>query len=155
MTLRSGLVKYDPLEDSFFRQSGGALEVYSGRRVLKGGGIGSFLSGIMRRALPVLKRGAVSVGKSALGALGDMAGDVLAGENVGASAKKRFTEAGGEALRSVTSALRGDGEEGPPGRRPPKRRAPPLRVDAPPEKKRSVARKKKKTRRDPTRDIFR
>lgn len=57
---------YDNYYDSQVGGGGGVEHVYTGSPYQRGhGGIGSFLKGLFRRALPFLKRGARAVGKEA------------------------------------------------------------------------------------------
>ena len=55
--------------DAFYRdlfkpggQHGGGIDVFAGRSVMGGDGLGTVLSGLARIALPVLKRGALNLG---------------------------------------------------------------------------------------------
>lgn len=55
----------------------GISNVYIGAPNQKGHGIGSFLGGLFRRILPLLKRGATAVGREALRSGVNVVGDVL------------------------------------------------------------------------------
>ena len=65
---------------------------------MKGNGIGSIFSGLMRSALPMLKRGAMSAGKKLLSGGAGVLSDVMSGQNLAQSAKSRFKAAGRDTL---------------------------------------------------------
>ena len=76
-------------------QAGGAVDsipVFIGGRNQRGHGFGSLLSGLFKRAAPLLKRGLATVGKNALGAGLNIAADVLEGRNAKESARQRVSE---------------------------------------------------------------
>ena len=54
-------------DDYYVRQVGGALPYFTGARVQRGHGFGSLFSGLLRTVAPLIKRGAVALGKRALG----------------------------------------------------------------------------------------
>ena len=64
----------------YARQVGGALPYFTGARVQRGHGFGSLFSGRLRTFAPLIKRGAVALGKRALATGAQIAGDVVAGE---------------------------------------------------------------------------
>lgn len=90
--------------DSSFQQSGNGY--LAGKRFQRGFGFGGFLSGLFRSALPILK----SVGKSALKTGISVAGDVLEGEKVDSSLKRRGRTAAAGLLRGGEELL--DGKPG-------------------------------------------
>ena len=53
-------------DDYYARQVGGALPYFTGARVQRGHGFGSLFSGLLRTVAPLIKRGAVALGKRAL-----------------------------------------------------------------------------------------
>lgn len=59
------------------RGYGGISHVYIGTPNQRGHGIGSFLGGLFRRVLPLLRKGATAVGKEAMRAGANIAGDML------------------------------------------------------------------------------
>lgn len=71
-------------------QSGkGGFPVFRGSRMQRGYGIGSVLSGMLRAAVPFLKRGAQALGKQALRTGLDVGRDVLSGQKLKDSARQR------------------------------------------------------------------
>ena len=52
--------------DYYARQVGGALPYFSGARVQRGHGFGSLFSGLLRSVAPLIRRGALALGKRAL-----------------------------------------------------------------------------------------
>ena len=98
------------------RQAGEGLQVYRGRRHLgrqSGAGIGSLFSGLMRAVAPTLKAGAKSLAKRGLAAAANVAGDIVRGDNFGASAKKHFAAQGKDLLGDVLGAIRPDAVKAP------------------------------------------
>ena len=95
--------------DYYARQVGGALPYFTGARVQRGHGFGSLFSGLLRSVAPLIKRGAVALGKRALTTGAQIAGDVVAGQNIKKSAKLRATAAGRDPMQSLlnTSPLPG------------------------------------------------
>ena len=86
---------HNPYEDYYLNQVGkGAarLPVYSGLPVQRGHGFGGILRSLARSAAPLLKRGAIAVGKQLLKTGGRVASDVVAGKNLKTSLKRRAQE---------------------------------------------------------------
>ena len=79
-------------EDYYMKQSGDGMPIFIGSRGQKGSGIGSVLSGLFRSALPVLKKGLATFGKHALKTGTQILSDVVDGQPIGESAKKRIRE---------------------------------------------------------------
>ena len=73
----------------YARLVGGELPYFTGARVQRAHGFGSLFSGLLRTVAPLIRRGAVALGKRAL-----TTGDVVAGKNVKKAAKRRATAAG-------------------------------------------------------------
>lgn len=92
----------------YFRTQRGGLPVFAGKSVMGGAGIGSVLSGLLRSATPLLKRGAVALGKRALTAASGTAADVIRGANVKTAAKRRLASVGKDLLGDVTAAMMPD-----------------------------------------------
>ena len=69
-------------DDYYARQVGGALPYFTGARVQRGHGFGSLFSGLLRSVAPLIRRGAVALGKRALTTGAQIASDVVAGQNV-------------------------------------------------------------------------
>lgn len=86
--------------------SGTGLPVYHGStRLQRGYGLGGLLGGLFRSAMPLLKKGAMTVGRQALQTGVDIAQDVISGQNVKTAAKRRLKAAGkqlgSKALRKI------------------------------------------------------
>ena len=79
--------------DYYARQAGGALPYFAGAQYQRGHGLGSLFGGLLRSAMPLIKRGAVALGKGALKTGVRIAGDVLSGQNIKTAAKRRVTDA--------------------------------------------------------------
>ena len=98
-------------DDYYARQVGGALPYFTAARVQRGHGFGSLFSGLLRTVAPLIKRGAVALGKRALATGAQIAGDVVAGKNVKKAAKRRATAAGRNLMQSLLNTPT------PPGKR--------------------------------------
>ena len=98
-------------EDYYVRQVGEGLPVFVGARVQRGHGLGSLFGGLIRSAMPLIKRGALALGKRALKTGLGVAGDVLSGQSIKSSAKRRLKETG----KDMVSKMLGSRAHGPPG----------------------------------------
>ena len=74
-------------------QCGGNLPAFHGVRVQRGYGLGALLKGLFRAAVPLLKQGAKTVGRTALKTGAQVASDVLQGQNIKSSLKTRGSQA--------------------------------------------------------------
>ena len=73
-----------------------------------GYGLENVLGGLFKRALPLIKKGATTIGKQMLQTGSDILEDALSGKNIKASAKKRLKEAGKSmGTRAVNAAKAG------------------------------------------------
>ena len=114
-------------DDYYARQVGGALPYFTGARVQRGHGFGSLFSGLLLTVAPLIKRGAVALGKRALATGAQIAGDVVAGKNVKKAAKRRATAAGRNLMQSLLNT------PPPPGKRLKRtKRTAPVAVSLPP-----------------------
>ena len=104
-------------EEYYQRQVGDGLSVYSGRTVMDGDGIGSFLGGMLKKMTPALKSVAKTVGRNALG----IVRDVVDGKDLKQSAMRGLRSAGGEVLGDVFDAVSVDNSHAPT--RPSRKRA--------------------------------
>ena len=108
-------------DDYHTRQVGGALPYFTGARVQRGHGFGSLFSGLLRSVAPLIKRGALALGKRALTTGAQIAGDVVSGQNIKKATKRRATAAGRALMSSLLAT-----PPPPPGKRI-KRTAPPTK----------------------------
>lgn len=105
------LTPYSPFDSKEFYQNyytdqvGHGLAVYKGKTVMDGSGIGSIFSGLLSKAIPVLKTAGKAVGKRLLASGANIARDALAGENIAQSARKRLKLAGKDLLGAAASSL--------------------------------------------------
>lgn len=92
---------------------GGVDRVFIGAPYQRGHGLGSFLSGLFRRALPLLTRGARAVGKEALHAGMNILGDVAHNTPFKDAFRSRITESGRNLKRKAEekfeSLMKGSG----------------------------------------------
>ena len=82
----------DLYEQYYVQQSGSGGPIFMGASSQRGHGLGSFLSGLFRRAMPFLKRGAKELGKRALHTGLTMANDMVEGSTFRDSAERRIPE---------------------------------------------------------------
>ena len=88
-------------DEYYARQVGGALPFSTGARAQRGNGFGRLSSCLLRTVAPLIRRGAVALGKGALTTGAPIAGDVVAGKNVKKAGKRRATAAGRNILQSL------------------------------------------------------
>ena len=95
MYTRTYPVPNHSFEPYYLNQAGSGMSVYRGSTGLQRGyGLGGLLGGLFRSAMPLLKKGAVAVGKEALQTGIDIAQDVISGQNVKTATKRRLKNAG-------------------------------------------------------------
>ena len=68
--------------DYYIHQAGKGYPVFAGRRYQRGHGFGSIFGGLFKAAMPLLKRGAKTLGREALQTGLNIAGDVVQGRNI-------------------------------------------------------------------------
>ena len=89
----------------YLAQAGGGFgQYYAGSSYQKGYGIGSWLGGLFRTVLPILRSGAVAVGREAARAGSHVLADVAVGDNFKESLNKHAGEAVGNLKRRAASA---------------------------------------------------
>ena len=88
-------------KDYYARQAGGALPYFAGAPYQRGHGLGSLFGGLLRSAMPLIKRGAVALGKGALKTGVRIADYVLSGQSIKRAAKRRVTDTGKTMLRDI------------------------------------------------------
>ena len=93
------------------QQKGGHLPAFNGAIMQRGYGLGSFLKGLYRWAVPHLHSGVKALGKQALKEGVGVAQDVLNGESVGDSLMKRGKKAIGSISNDTQNAPQAGGEK--------------------------------------------
>jgi len=108
MTLISMRSTFDPNKISWVayyqgqaKQSGHGMQMFHGVPYQRGSGLGSIFKGLFRAILPMAKSAGKTIGKEALSAGLNIAGDALGGKNIKIAAKRRSRKA---AQRLVTKA---------------------------------------------------
>lgn len=93
--------------------SSGISRIYVGSPHQRGHGIGKFLGGLFRKAIPLLTRGSKAVGREALRAGLNVLTDVASAVPLKESIRKRVKESGGNLKRKVEEKfdayMEGDG----------------------------------------------
>lgn len=87
----------------FYDQTGGMVPIFAGAQYQRGFGLGNILSGLMKAALPIVKKGAMSLGKTALRTGLKTAQDAISGKNVKSSFLRNVKDAGNEVLNNSVS----------------------------------------------------
>jgi len=80
-------------------QHGGRIVGFTGERYQRGAGLGSMLKGLFRLVLPLAKSAGKAIGMQALETGKEFADDILGGENLSTSLKKRSNEAVGKLIK--------------------------------------------------------
>ena len=94
----------------YVNQAGGGFgHFYAGAPYQKGYGIGSWLGGLFRTVLPLLRSGAAAVGREAARAGSHVLADVAVGDNFGESLNKHAVEALGNLKRRAAGNMQGSG----------------------------------------------
>ena len=101
----------------YLNQAGRGYPVYVGTRYQRGHGLGSIFGSLFKSAVPLLKRGAKTLGREALKTGLNLASDVMEGQNVTQAAKSRLKSTGQNLLQKAMDTV------GPPGERSIKRAA--------------------------------
>ena len=104
---------YEPVNANDRKWRNAEENVFAGSRYQRGHGIGKFLGGLFRRALPYLARGAREIGKEALRAGAHIIGDVGNNTPLKEAIKNRFAESRSnlkrKAVEKISSLMRGGG----------------------------------------------
>lgn len=95
----------DPYTKYYTDQAGSGISVYRGSHYQKGHGVGSFLSGLFKAALPLFKSGIRTVGKEALLTGANLLQDISENRNVKESTKQRLNEASENLKRKAVDKL--------------------------------------------------
>ena len=66
----------------YARQAGGSLPYFAGAQYYRGHGLGNLFGGLLRSDMPLIKRGAVALGKGALKTGVRIADDVMSGQSI-------------------------------------------------------------------------
>jgi hypothetical protein len=80
--------------DYYIHQAGKRYPVFAGRRYQRGHGLGSIFGGLFKAAMPLLKKGAKTLGREVLKTGLDIAGDVVQGRNIKQAAQSRLKSTG-------------------------------------------------------------
>jgi hypothetical protein len=97
--------------DYYIHQAGKGYSVFAGRRYQRGHGLGSIFGGLLKAAMPLLKKGAETLGREALKTGLNIAGNVLQGRNIKQAEKSRLKSTGQNLLQKAMNTV------GPPGQR--------------------------------------
>ena len=88
-------------ENYYLSQVGHGMPYFAGARVQQGYGLGNLFSSIAKSVLPLVKKGAKTLGKQVLQSDVDFASDVLQGKNVKQAAIDQAKAAGTNLLQAV------------------------------------------------------
>ena len=81
------------------------IPIYAGSRYQKGHGIRNIFSGLLKAALPLVKKGALSLGKTALKTGVNIAQDSLSGKDLKSTLKDNLRLAGKDILSKSTAYI--------------------------------------------------
>jgi hypothetical protein len=95
--------------DYYIHQAGKGYPVFAGRIYQRGHGLGSIFGGLFKAAIPLLKKGAKTLGREALKTGLNIAGDVVQGRNIKQAAQSRLKSTGQNLLQKAMDTV------GPPG----------------------------------------
>ena len=80
--------------DYYIHQAGKRYPLFAGRQYQRGHGLGSIFGRLFKAAMPLLKKGAKTLGRKALKTRFNMAGDVVQGRNIKQAAQSRLKSTG-------------------------------------------------------------
>ena len=92
-------------EHYYLQQVGHGLPVFHGSSAQRGHGLGNILGALFRSAVPLLKRGAKTLGKEALRTGVEIVGDVVEGRSIRDAAKSRSIAAGKRVAKRAVSRV--------------------------------------------------
>ena len=95
--------------DYYLHQAGKGYPVYAGSRYQRGHGLGSIFGGLIKAAMPLLKKGAKTLGREALKTGLNIVGDAVEGKNIKEATTARLKSTGKTLLQKATDKV------GPPG----------------------------------------
>ena len=78
----------------FHRQTGSGIPVFKGAVIQRGHGLGSLVKGLFKSAAPLLKKGALALGKEAMNTGFNVVQDALNGESLKTAVRKNASRAG-------------------------------------------------------------
>ena len=137
-------------EDYYCNQVGNGLPVFVGGRNYRGGGLGNILGGIGRAIIPLLKSGGRTLLKEGAKTALRVGQDLLSGENITSSMKRRSKQAGKRMFHRAVNHVTGVERDQPVRKR--------IRTSSPSKKRQSKVkkqvRKKKKNVKRRVKDIF-
>lgn len=91
---------------NFYNQTGaGSIPIFSGAKTQVGYGLGGIFGSLLKAALPVIKKGALSLGKTALKTGINVARDGLEGRNIRHSLGNNFKTAGKDILANSLTGV--------------------------------------------------
>jgi hypothetical protein len=97
--------------DYYIHQAGKGYPVFAGRRYQRRHGLGSICGGLFKAALPLLKKGAKTLGREALKTGLNIGEDVVQGRNIKQAAEARLKSTGQNLFQQALNTV------GPPGQR--------------------------------------
>jgi hypothetical protein len=95
--------------DYYIHQVRKGYPVFVGRRYQRGHVLGSIFGGLFKAAMPLLKKGAKTLGREALKTGLNIAGDVVQGRNIKQASQSRLKSTGQNLLQKAMDTV------GPPG----------------------------------------
>lgn len=138
------------VEQATTGQSGaGPVGYQRGRGGQRGGGVGSFLGGLFRRIIPILKKGTVTAGREVINSAANFINDVRHNVSADQALRTRAKEA---TLNVVKKVMQGDGYK--KRSRPVKRQLTAVSSASNSAKKRKASTSPKKPPKKKSRDIF-
>ena len=111
-------------EEYYLNQAGSGLPVFVGSRHMKGHGIGNVLSGLVRMAVPILKKTGKAVLREGVRTGIGILDDVTRGANIKKSLKNRAQQSGNRLIQNAVSQFKTARSPGRPRRKVIKRRLP-------------------------------
>ena len=88
------------------QQTGRGIPVFRGAAMQRGHGLGSLVKGLFRTASPLLKKGAIALGKEALSTGLNIMGDTLNGQSFKQATKRNVSRAGKRMMNKAVGGIK-------------------------------------------------
>jgi hypothetical protein len=89
----------------YANQVGSGLGVFSGSTIHKGAGIGSLIGSIFKKTMPLITKGAKTIGKQLVQTGINIAKDTIQGGDIKSSTEKNFKDAGSNLLSALADSF--------------------------------------------------
>ena len=94
------------------KQYGSGIPVFRGAAMQRGHGLGSLVKGLFRTATPLLKKGALALGREAMSTGINIVEDALSGHSLKTAAKRNVSRAGKRLVKKAIGGVKKKAQTG-------------------------------------------